>query len=821
MSPTMRSPVPEQVPDEGNTKKLEEYSKMKTIRRNHLCANVTFIICAIIYAEAQSDCTSPAIKCGCEQRNNKFIINCRDKKLTKIPVFNNTSIQYEELTFSSSYPNTSKCSVCNRITFIPPRAFVNLNVKRIDLTRNALTYISNDSFAGVEPYLKELLLEGNEAKEPNYAALKNLTGLTTLHLENFQQTTLYSNNIFGYLQNLEYLKLKTFKKLSFIDSAAFQNKVPKLKTLWLEDLPLVTYPAGAVLNIPSLQTLHFINTPVYKLYSMSFKDLHSLKVLDLSHNKIDSIENDTFTGITDTLLFLNLAVNRIGYNINIRESLNFLTSQNWTNLEQLSLDYNKLDTFLEGPFRTMSNLRYLTLESCQLSSISSRLLQGLQNLHTLDLSQNRISDISVNAFVHTPQLKDLRLYEQNHKFSKDLAINFPPAAVKIVRTSLTHLNIEQNLVNVSEIWEIIELLTNLEELKLRSTNLVTVPDFVFRYHTQLQVLDLSENQITSFDQKSFHGLKDNLTSLSLANNNLTTIDECVFKNFSKLNYLYLTGNMWTCNCHLLWLYDWITNKMSAEPGTEYIMECVCHSPPKLSEKYIQAVNRSDLSCIPVYIPYTCPDYYITTITTTTSTTTPKSTPIFKIFITEVMIFSINVFWTIDDKSDVTGYVLNIYDLQNTSRKSLTNLHRDNTRFKFKGLQPQRTYNICLQVELNNILNQNLISCVTQSTKSVPAFELFKKTISDTYIEVRWKVSDMTEITGFLLSIVPLKNATDKHYETIPRDGSSFLFRNLKSFASYKICLELIIKGQVYDKEEKCITLQTKKTNKTVRQRTAA
>ncbi|KAK3596059.1 hypothetical protein CHS0354_024673 [Potamilus streckersoni] len=794
---------------------------MANIKRRLSGAIATFIICEIIYSEAQPGCTSPAIKCGCEKRNNKFIINCRDKKLTQIPVFTNTNTEYDELTFSTSYPDTLMCSVCNRITSIPPKAFEHLRVKRIDLTRNALTDISNDSFAGVEPYLQELLLEGDRTNEPNYAALKNLTGLTTLHLEKFQQNTLNSNNIFGYLQNLESLKLKTFKSLSLIDSAAFQNKVPKLKTLWLEDLPLVTYPAGAVLNIPSLQTLHFINTPVNKLYSQSFKDLDNLKVLDLSHNDIDSIENDTFTGITDTLLFLNLAVNRLGYNTNARESLIFLSSKNWINLEHLSLAYNNLNALPEGPFRTMPSLTYLILESCQLPSVSSGLLQGLQNLHTLEISQNKITGISVNAFVHTPQLTDLRLYQQHQKFSKDIALDFPPTAVESIRVSLAHLNLDQNLVNVSQIWEIIELLTNLEELKLRSTNLVAVPDFVFRYHTQLQFLDLSENQITTVDQKNFHGLKDTLTSLSLANNNLTTIDECVFNDFSKLSYLYLTGNMWNCDCHLLWLYDWIKNKMLTHPYIEYIVECVCHSPPRLSENYIQDVNRYDLSCIPVYIPYTCLDYYITpTITTTTSTTTSKPPHIFRIFITEVMIFSINVFWTIDDKSVVTGYVLSIVDLQNTSSRTLTNLHRDNTIFKFKGLRPQRTYNICLQVELNNILNQNLISCVTQSTKSVPAFELFKKTISDTYIEVRWKVSDMTEITGFRLFVFPLSNARDMRYATIPRDGSSFLFSNLRSGESYLICLKLIINGQVYDKQEKCIIVQANQSNKTVLRRTA-
>ncbi|KAL3874289.1 hypothetical protein ACJMK2_037328 [Sinanodonta woodiana] len=587
---------------------------MKNMKRHLWCAIVTIIICEIVNSLAQSGCISPAIECICQQKGNTFIINCRDKKLTQIPIFNKTNTEYDELTFGSPLTDTTMCSVCNKITSIPPRAFENIRVKRIDLTSNALTIISNDSFAGVEIYLKELLLQGNETKELNYAALKNLTGLTTLHLEKFQQTTLNSSNIFGYLQNLESLKLKTFKRLSVIESSAFKNKVSKLKTLWLEGLPLVVYPAGAILNIPSLQSLNVINTQVKKLYSQSFRDLRSLKDLDLSHNLIDSIDNDTFAGITDTLLFLNLAVNRLGYNTNKKESLHFLSSQHWTDLEQLSLAYNKLDTIPDGPFRNMPKLAYLALKSCQLSFISNGLLQGLQNLHTLDVSENRITQISSNAFVHTPQLKKLRLDRQHKESIKDLVLNFPPTAVEPIRASLTHLNVEHNRVNVSQIWEIIELLTNLEELKLQNTNLVAVPDFVFRYHTQLQILDLSENQISSLDQKSFHGLKDTLTSLSLSDNNLTTIDECVLQNFSKLNHLYLANNLWNCDCDLLWLYDWI--EMSAEPGIEYIVECVCHSPPSLRENLLQTVNRSHLSCTPAHIPHTCPDYYSTSIIST-------------------------------------------------------------------------------------------------------------------------------------------------------------------------------------------------------------
>ncbi|KAL3873569.1 hypothetical protein ACJMK2_036666 [Sinanodonta woodiana] len=781
---------------------------MGTIKTCIVGAIITFVMYEIICSEAQASCLNPpTTKCDCQVVNNKSIINCRDKSLTQIPTFNNTNIEYDELTFSTAQLNTPTCSSCNKITSIPSRAFANLKVRRIDLTKNALVNISDNSFAGVEPYLKELLLEGNGTKEPNYAALANLTGLATLHLENFQQTQFSSNNIFGYLQNLENLILKSFKSLSLIDGATFLNKVPKLKTFRLEDSPLTTYPAGVFLNIPSLQVLSFINTQVTKLLAQSFNTLNNLKELDLSHNIIDSIDNDTFAAITDTLEFLNLAVNKLGNN-NKRENLFFLSSKTWTKLELLTLSYNVLDAIPDRTFQNMPNLAYLTLQGCQLSSISSGLLQGLQNLHTLEVSLNWIANISVNAFVHTPQLTDLRLDQQHKDSIKDIALNFPPTAVEPIRTSLNRLNLQQNQVNESQIWEIIRFLINLEELYLSSTNLVTVPDFVFRYITKLQILDLSYNQLTSVNQKSFHGLKDTITSITLSENNLTTIDECVFKNFSKLNHLFLSENIWNCDCHLLWLYDWI----NVSPGIADLVDCVCHSPPSLIGKQIQNVNRQDLFCTPTNAPYTCPDYYITT--TTTTTTTPIPLPVFRIAITAARIFSINVSWTISDKSDVTRYLLSLVDLQNTGSRNLWNLSRDTTLFQFSNLKPQQLYNICLQVELNNVLNQNLFSCVNYSTKPIPAFELLTNTITESSIEVKWTVSDMTEITGFRLHKVIVSTPTDKYYEIVTKDGSTFQFKNLKSGESYQICLELIINGQVYEKDDKCKTIQTNTTNTT-------
>ena len=78
-------------------------------------------------------------------------------------------------------------------------------------------------------------------------------------------------------------------------------------------------------------------------------------------------------------------------------------------------------------------------------------------------------------------------------------------------------------------------------LSLQYCFLQNVPRSTFRGLFQLKMLNISNNNISSFKTETFHDLT-NLIELRIDNNGLTTLDMSLFERLKSLQYLYLSGN---------------------------------------------------------------------------------------------------------------------------------------------------------------------------------------------------------------------------------------------------------------------------------------
>ena len=223
---------------------------------------------------------------------------------------------------------------------------------------------------------------------------------------------------------------------------------------------------------------------ITKLKLDDFLFLSSVAELDLSHNPIEFLENNTFSSISESIVSLVLEK----CHISLDEGLHFLRGLEL--LEELNLAYNSvknvhnhLPNDLFRHLRLLS-LKKLSLNSCGIVEIRRKAFEGLTALEEMDISYNDLESV--------------------------------PEAT----------------------WS----LTNLRKLVLKSNNILNITNDSFRGLHNLQVLDLNINFISQIQNGGFNGLEGSLKELKLFYNDLVDIPTVAVRKLHKLHSLVLSRN---------------------------------------------------------------------------------------------------------------------------------------------------------------------------------------------------------------------------------------------------------------------------------------
>lgn len=233
-------------------------------------------------------------------------------------------------------------------------------------------------------------------------------------------------------------------------------------------------------------------------------DLRSLKLLDLSFNRLKSIQNQFKPGIR-TLEYLSIFNNQI-------RSIDGQVFSELVGLKHLDLGSNKLASIKETSFTGLINLQTLILNSNQLTSIKPTTFIPFKNsLQYLDLSYNELTQIPIE------------LSNVNHLTVLDLSNN--------QIQSITQHTFTENV------------LKTLEILNLESNQIKTVQFPAFK---SLNFLSLNHNQVTQLNGSLFKNMNlQSIKDLKVKYNLISQIAEDTFKGFSSLNSLDLSGNRLT------------------------------------------------------------------------------------------------------------------------------------------------------------------------------------------------------------------------------------------------------------------------------------
>ncbi|KDR19203.1 Insulin-like growth factor-binding protein complex acid labile chain [Zootermopsis nevadensis] len=229
--------------------------------------------------------------------------------------------------------------------------------------------------------------------------------------------------------------------------------------------------------------------------------LHNLRHLDLSHNKISSVQPEAFRSLSQ-LEWFSLSHNRIKeFYDNAFESLG--------RVKYFDLSQNEIRVINPLCFANCSSLETLSIAHNNIGRIREQGLYGLFSLRHFDLSHNRLAHLSPDVFI-----------------SGDL----PPA----------------NNHGGTVCSEYNSLSYSLIVLKLDNNGISSLDKCVFVPTRGLQEIGLGANNLSALDHRTFLPLRDltnhNLRHLDLSHNKISSVQPEAFRSLSQLEWFSLSHN---------------------------------------------------------------------------------------------------------------------------------------------------------------------------------------------------------------------------------------------------------------------------------------
>ena len=392
------------------------------------------------------------------------------------------------------------------------------------LTASVLNQLGFSSLKSQHIYIKD---ENIDKFDPNalngYRFLMEFTmssGIKTIdvhafeHLLDLEWLNLSFNSLtsFEYLQipkNLDTLYL-TGNKMNYF---ALSRTMSVLKCLGLDKNSFRSFKSMNFTLLANLTHLYLSDNPHAYPNEISghMKPLVNLEYLELKNLSINSIDTNFFKTNTK-LLYINLSGNKLS-------SLDNQTFIGLLYLQNLCLSYNNLTKIATGTFQSS-----VSLTNNQISQIDSSSFIG--NFMKVDLSYNRITKFS-RAFINRFDSIDLS-YNQITELDN---LTFAGAN-----------NINDLILSNNKIEKIAPgSLNNITNLYLDNNLLTEVSNMTFVGQNQLRNITLSNNNLSTIESGTFANLP-NLMYVYLDNNQLTQLDSSIFAGSNNLYRISVTGN---------------------------------------------------------------------------------------------------------------------------------------------------------------------------------------------------------------------------------------------------------------------------------------
>ncbi|KAJ8023772.1 Carboxypeptidase N subunit 2 [Holothuria leucospilota] len=359
-----------------------------------------------------------------------------------------------------------------------------------------------------------LTCDGNKANITTFPRLNPNPSLTGLSIVNTNLTELQFGKV----------ELPHYPSLKFL--------VLSLNGIHISNLSLVV-------NNPTIERLHLQGNRLSEIPVDMLEVLLKLKYLDLSNNRIDTIEKYSFRQNQ----FLELLL----LNDNDIQVIHQYAFEGLDKLQYLHLKGNVINEF---PFKE-SNYSFPDLKGMTLSKNNISIIASTSDIfvscNVLYLNFNRIDYVGNYSLKAFPNISGLFL-DHNFIFSLD-AFLFGEQP-----HNLSYLFLSYNSL-VELPLSLLRQIPRLKTLSLANNFLTTVPANAFKHNPWLEIIVLRNNHIHSLHSLALVGLSS-LNSLDLAYNEITTLQAELFQPVGYF-FLRLSGNNLTCDCEIFFLQMWL------------------------------------------------------------------------------------------------------------------------------------------------------------------------------------------------------------------------------------------------------------------------
>ena len=476
----------------------------------------------------------------------------------------------------------------NFLTTMPALKGVSLSLKYLGLENNKISVVRSGTMKGLQS-LVHLNISYNPVEEFEHDCFEGATQLRFLDMLGLTEPVAIPYRLFFNHAKIQHINMD-YSKLSNIEGDAFESLakleglslrystlqgvdfrmvagVNNVKRLWLDGNMLTKLQHGTLIHgqFSQLEELHLSNnqidnmkwfsddefrdrmgmvhTSLDKLEPTGFYHLPHLKILNLQSNRVHTIEDGTFLGLSslEQLILTNNVLDDLSVSDGAFAGL--------TSLWELKLDDNTLKSVPKGVY-TLNKIRTLGMGSNKLTYLSKGDFATLENLQQLNLENNRILIIEDDTF--PTKLRKLYLGNNEFKFVDENQftglinldtlslpkndISYIPKDAFKTNAKLQHINLNQNnlkYINSSHFTNC-PLTGN---INFGNNQIAYIEEGSFTHVKQCVSINFSHNQLYGIPNDGmFNDLKVTLT-IDLSYNRITQLKQDAFKNLkcSKLN----------------------------------------------------------------------------------------------------------------------------------------------------------------------------------------------------------------------------------------------------------------------------------------------